>query len=390
MNELLAAKSDQAIDILRKLDLDLWMIVARESSALPDPALSLVVGGDVVWTSFFMFSRNGEKIALVGNFDAPMFEQLGHFTEVKGYIRGVKEDLIKTLTKLNPRKIAINFSLEDPIADGLQHGLYLQLMQLLKGTPFEEVFVPAEELLNELRAVKLPPEIERIKQACKITNGLFTTLTKKVRASVSGLEIYDFLRKKVKAKGLELSFLPTISIGAKTSVGHAVITADRLDKGELFHIDFGVIYEGYCSDMQRIIYLLRDGESDPPNVVKRAFETISGIIRETAKKAKPGVTAYSLDQIARDILTDKGYPEYQHALGHQLGRFVHDGGTILAPRWERYGRSPYGKLFEGNVYTLELEIILDGIGPVSLEEDILVTSKGGKFLSTPQRRLVCV
>jgi len=390
MNELLAAKSDQAIDILKKSDIDLWMIVARESSASPDPALSLVVGGDVVWTSFFIFSKSGEKIALVGNFDVPMFEQLGHFSEVKGYTRGVKEDLIKTLSKLNPKKIAVNYSVEDPIADGLPHGLYLHLMQLLKGTPFEGVFVSAEELLDELRAVKLPQEVERIKQACKITNRLFTALTKKVRAGVSGLEIYDFLRKKLKTKGLDLSFPPTISIGTKTSVGHSVITADRLDKGELFHIDFGVVYEGYCSDMQRLIYLLRDGESESPDEVNRAFETISGIIRETAKKAKPGVTGYSLDQIARDILTNKGYPEYQHALGHQVGRFVHDGGTILAPRWERYGQSPYGKLLEGNVFTLELEIVLDGIGPVSLEEDVLVTSKGGKFMSKPQRRLVCV
>lgn len=390
MNELLAAKSDQAIDILKKLDIDLWMITARESSAAPDPALSLVVGGDVVWTSFFMFSKNGDKIALVGNFDVPMFEQLGHFTEVNGYTRGVKEDLIKTLTKLNPRKIAINFSLEDPIADGLPHGLYLHLIQMLKGTSYGNMFVSAEALLDELRAVKLPQEIDRIKQACKITNGLFTSLTKKVRADVSGLEIYDFLKKKVKAKGLELSFPPSISIGTKSSLGHSMITNDRLDKGELFHIDFGVVYEGYCSDMQRLIYLLRDGESEPPDEVIQAFETVSGIILKTAKKAKPGVTGYSLDQIARDILNENGYPEYQHALGHQVGRFVHDGGTILAPRWERYGQSPYGKLLEGNVFTLELEVVLEGIGPVSLEEDILVTSKGGKFLSRPQRRLVCV
>jgi Xaa-Pro aminopeptidase len=62
----------------------------------------------------------------------------------------------------------------------------------------------------------------------------------------------------------------------------------------------------------------------------------------------------------------------------------------LGPRWERYGKSPYGKLQEGNVFTLELEIVLPDIGVVGLEEDIVVTSRRGKFLSKPQRRPVCV
>jgi len=390
MDKLLAAKSDQAVNLLKKLDIDLWMIVGRESSASPDPALPLVVGGDVVWISFFMFSSSGKRIALVGNFDVPMFKKLGHFSQVKGYTKGVKEDLIHILLKLNPRKIAINYSLEDPLSDGLAHGLYLHLLQMFKGTRFEGILVPAEPILSQLRAVKLPQEIERIQKACDITQKLFNALAKKVGPGMSGVEIHDLLKKKVRSKGLTFSFPPTISIGTKAPLGHSMFTEDRLEKGEILHIDMGVIYEGFCSDMQRLIYLLRDGESKPPKKVQAAFDTISGIIEETAALAKPGVTGYSLDRIARDILTDKGYPEYQHALGHQLGRFVHDGGTVLAPRWERYGKSPYGRLMEGNVFTLELEIVLKNIGVVGLEEDIMVTAEGGRFLSKPQRSLLCV
>ncbi len=390
MENLLKAKSDQAIKILQEQGIDLWIIAARESAAAADPSMDLVVGADVVWTSFFMFSSSGKKIALVGNFDAPLFESMGHFDEVRPYTKGVREDLLYTLTKLKPSKIALNYSIDFHMADGITHGLYIRLLQLLRGTPYEGMLVSSENLLSELRAVKLPEEIEHIKEACKITEKLFESVKRKIKPGMSGLEIYDFLKKKTESRGVKLSFSPTISIGTKTPLGHTRPTADVLERGDILHLDFGVIYEDYCSDVQRLIYLLREGESEPPQEVQQAFDTVSGIIRECAHQAKPGSAGYSIDAIARDMLREKGYPEYEHALGHQLGRFVHDGGTILGPRWERYGKSPFGHLQEGNVFTLELEIVLNGTGYVGLEEDVVIGKKGAKFLSKPQRRLVCV
>jgi len=390
MNNLLAAKSDQAVRILKKLGIDMWMIVARESEDFRDPAIPMVVGGDVVWISFFLFTASGKKVALVGNFDAPSFEKLGHFTEIRGYTQGVRQDLIKALNKFRPKKIAINYSLDNHIADGLPHGLFLNLKNMLKGTKYQNSLMSSETLLAELRAVKLPEEIERVREACRITEQLFGSLRRKVRAGMSGTEIFDFLKKRVKAKGLELSFPPTITIGDKTPKGHDIITDDRLDKGEIFHIDFGVVYKGYCSDMQRLIYLLKDNEDKPPRKVLKAFDVISGIIQSCSKIAKPGVPGYKIDARAREILKREGLEEYQHALGHQLGRFVHDGGTVIAPCWERYGKSPLGKLMEGNIFTLELETVLDGVGMISLEEDVVITPDGGRFLSKPQRSLACV
>ncbi|RME25847.1 MAG: M24 family metallopeptidase, partial [Candidatus Zixiibacteriota bacterium] len=90
---------------------------------------------------------------------------------------------------------------------------------------------------------------------------------------------------------------------------------------------------------------------------------------------------------ARQELRDHGYPEYEHALGHQLGRSVHDGGGILGPRWERYGRTPEIELETGNVFTLELEINLPGVGCVGLEEDVHVTGRGAEFLCPRQMEL---
>jgi len=97
---------------------------------------------------------------------------------------------------------------------------------------------------------------------------------------------------------------------------------------------------------------------------------------------------FEIDSFARKMLVDNGYPEYSHALGHQLGRDVHDGGAIIGPKWPNYGVTPTIPLEKNNVFTLELEINLPGIGCVGLEEDVLVTENGAKFLSPRQTELI--
>jgi len=79
-----------------------------------------------------------------------------------------------------------------------------------------------------------------------------------------------------------------------------------------------------------------------------------------------------------------------NALGHQVGRNAHDGGTLLGPRWKRYGSLPDGQVEEGNVFTLEPNLMTEHFGRISLEEDVVITATGCEFLSTPQQELICV
>ena len=115
-------------------------------------------------------------------------------------------------------------------------------------------------------------------------------------------------------------------------------------------MDLGVQQDGYCSDIQRMWYVRRPGESAAPAEVQRAFATVIQAIDAAAAELKPGVQGYVIDQIARDVVVDNGYEEYKHALGHGLGRACHDGGPLLGPRWERYGRSPEMVVEAGHVY----------------------------------------
>jgi Xaa-Pro dipeptidase len=84
----------------------------------------------------------------------------------------------------------------------------------------------------------------------------------------------------------------------------------------------------------------------------------------------------------------QGYPEYMHALGHQVGRVAHDGGALLGPKWERYGRSPMMPIEKDQVYTLELGVDVEGRGYLGLEDIVVVvTDTGVRWLSDRQTSL---
>ena len=113
--DIVKEKINQATGVLEELGLDCWIIFVRETPMVADPTLPLVVGLDVVWQSFFIYTRSGEAIALVGNFDQENFIRSKRFTEVIPYTEGVSQDFRKILNRLDPQQIAVNFSTNLPI-----------------------------------------------------------------------------------------------------------------------------------------------------------------------------------------------------------------------------------------------------------------------------------
>ncbi len=391
--DLISEKQEQVIKLLREHSLDAWLIFVRESEICPDPCLELLVGQEVTWQSAFLFFKSGEKIALVGNFDVEKFKRLNQF-EVIGYTEGLKSELLKVLQRLNPHKIGINFSLDDVTADGLSYGMFLILKEALEGTDFSNRVVSAERVIMDLRGRKTKTEIFRVRKAIRTTEKLFDKITRKLKPGVPEKQIANFLHQELEVLNLETAWskeqCPAVNFGPHSAVGHTGPTNIKLEKGHLVHLDFGVKQEGYCSDLQRMWYKLDNREKRAPESVQRAFVAVAGAIQQASQFLKPGVQGFQVDKIARDYLRKNGYPEYKHALGHQMGQFVHDGGTILGPLWERYRNTPYYEIKEGNVFTLELGVMVADYGYLSLEEDVLVTKNGCQFLSLPQKKLICV
>lgn len=386
--DIIGEKIQQVAGVLEEEDMDLWLLFVRETSLGADPVMPLVVGQHVTWQSFFAYSRNGESVALVGNFDEDIFTRSGHFSTVQTYTEGVRESIRALLDRLAPDSIGINYSINNPAADGLSHGMFLLLRDYLEGTRYADRLVSAEAVSSKLRSRKTTTEIDRLSRAARAATDVWDAVVPKISTGQSERDIAALIEAEMTSRGVVKSFETIVNAGDKTNPGHGFPTDAKVDPGDLVHVDFGVKLDDYCSDLQRLIYFRRPGEDTPPAELTEAFSTVYNIITVTAKECVPAALGRDVDATARRMLTDNGYPQYEHALGHQLGRAVHDGGAILGPQWERYGNTPNIPLDENNAFTLELEIILPGIGCVGLEEDVRITGDGAEFLCPRQKELI--
>jgi Xaa-Pro aminopeptidase len=390
---LIQEKTDQAIEILKEQDIDVWLTFVRETSGVRDPVLDLLIGsGDLTWPSALILTRKGEKIAIVGNLEKETITRLDVFDPILGYDTAVSGLLRDTITRLDPDRIAVNTSRNNVHADGLTHAMYEILREHLNATPYAERLVSAEPVINALRGRKTPAELEHIRKAVEITDEIYKKTFEFIRVGMTELEIGEYMHKLARDYGVGLAWpaesCPAVNSGPDSPVGHSGPTEIKVERGHIIHFDFGVKHEEYCSDMQRIVYVLREGETKAPPEVQRGFITIRTAIEKSREAMKPGVTGNSIDLISREIVTDAGYPEYQHALGHQLGRVAHDGGALLGPLWEKYGDSPMQKLEPGQVFTIEPGLAVRGYGHIGLEEDVVMTEQGAEYIGEPQREIV--
>jgi Xaa-Pro aminopeptidase len=383
---LLHQKADQVLPLLKETNLDCWFIFARETDLHPDPGMALVVGAEVVRNSAFLFGAGGERIAIVANFDTANIRANGVFSEVIGYDADIRESLLAALRRINPSTIGLNYSVDDVTADGLTHGHWLLLNELLRDTPYVKMLTSAAPLLSKLRGRKSPTEVERIRQAVRTTEAIVERVTPSIRPGLSERQIADLVHKEFERCGVASAWAwescPIVNCGPQSEPGHSNPRDDLFaEPGQLIHIDLGVKHDGFCSDLQRMWYMRKPDETAPPGSVRRAFAIVVKAIEAAAAALRPGVKGYEVDACARRVIVEAGYPEYKHGTGHGLGRAVHDGGTGLGPRWPCYGKTTERIVEAGNVFTLELGVMTEA-GFVGLEEDVLVTENGCEFLSS--------
>ncbi len=155
-------------------------------------------------------------------------------------------------------------------------------------------------------------------------------------------------------------------------------------------MDFGVKVDGYVSDMQRTFYILEKGETVAPPDVQRGFDTIVAAVEQAKRAIKPGVEGREIDAVARRLIVEAGYDEFPFGLGHQVGRFAHDGTALLGPTWEKYAGKPFKKLEPQMVFTIEPRLTVAGRGICTIEEMVVVTQEGCEWLSSPQKNLVLI
>lgn len=388
---LIHEKIEQAKKILTELEVDCWITFVRESQINGDPVLPFLVAADVTWHSAFIVTSGGEAHAIVGEYDKQTVEEIGAYDSVQGFVEGIKGPFLEIMRKLGPARIAVNYSEGSEICDGLTHGMYLTLHGMLAEIGFEGRLMPAEEIVSALRERKSPTEIASIREAIRVTEAIFEQVRAFIHPGRTEQEIAEFMKGEVARRGVELAWEPALCPAVFTGPGgagaHYAPTNRAVERGHVLNMDFGVRIEGYCSDMQRTFYIMDEGEKAAPGDVQNGFDTIVAAIAAACASMRPGVEARHVDAAARETVTNAGYEEFPHGLGHQVGRFSHDGTALLGPAWEKYARKPFRKLEENMVFTLEPRLTVPDRGVVTIEEMVVVTSSGAKFLSSPQEEL---
>ena len=190
---LIQEKVNQAVGILQETGVDLWLTFVRETSAGGDPVLPFIYGHDATWQSAFILTRQGERIAIMGHFDAENARRTGAYNQVFTYHEAFSKPLVEVLKQLNPQQIALNYSVNDPHADGLSHGLYQLLVSYLKDTPFVERFGPAETVINKLRGRKTETEIDRIETAIATTYGIYQQAIDYAQVGMTEKQVGQFM-----------------------------------------------------------------------------------------------------------------------------------------------------------------------------------------------------
>jgi Xaa-Pro aminopeptidase len=391
---LIKEKVNQAKGILREFDTDCWLTFSRESQINGDPSLAFLINSDITWHSAFIISKSGATHAIVGQYDKMTVEETGAYDTVEGYVEGVKQPLQDYLQKLNPKNIAINYSKGSEICDGITYGMYLTLFEYLEEIGMQDRLISSEKIVSALRQRKTGTEITNMKKAIEFTEEIFERVTHFIKPGKTEQDIANFMKAEVKNAGLEFAWeetvCPAVFTGPEGAGAHYAPTEKKVARGHILNMDFGVKYNGYCSDMQRTFYIMNENENSVPEDVQKGFDTIVNSIESAKQAIAPGRQGYEIDTVARNIVTSAGFDEFPHGLGHQVGRFSHDGTALLGPAWEKYANKPFEILEEGMVFTIEPRLTVKDRGIATIEEMVVITRDGAEWLSHPQKEIIVI
>jgi Xaa-Pro aminopeptidase len=272
--------------------------------------------------------------------------------------------------------------------------MYLTLHEFLAEIGMADRLQPAEKIVSALRERKSAAEIGWMKEAVKATEEIYAAAARFIAPGKTEKEIAAFILAEAAKRGLPTAWgqstCPAVFTGPDTAQAHYSPTDRPVEPGHVLNMDFGVKVNGYCSDMQRTFYVLEPGETQAPEDVMKGFRTIVRAVEESRQAMKPGVEGHDIDAVARSIVVEAGYAEFPHALGHQVGRFAHDGTALLGPAWEKYAHKPFQKLEEGMVFTIEPRLSVPDRGTVTIEEMVVVTKDGAEWLGRPQKEIILV
>lgn len=236
--------------------------------------------------------------------------------------------------------------------------------------------VYAQELLARMRVLKSTQEYTLLKKAAQLADFGIETGMNAIREGVTEMEILATIEYALKKQGVqEMSFNTTVISGSKTASPHGTPGNKTIEKGDFVLFDLGVVFEGYCSDITRTFAFHSATDEQ-----KRIYETVLQAEEKAIQASTIGVEVGTIDQVARNVITDAGYGEYfTHRIGHGLGIDVHEYPSMHAKNTL--------PLEEGMCYTIEPGIYVPDVGGVRIEDMIFMTKNGAETLTKFPKQL---
>ena len=275
--------------------------------------------------------------------------------------------LAELLAGLNLRRLGFE-------AGHLSFALHRQLSETLKKLPSPPKLVPVDGLVESLRAVKEPEEIELITRAAEISDNAFKHLEEVIHTGLSEKEIAWELEKFMRENGSQtIPFDVIVASGPNCALPHARPSSRTIQSGEPILLDIGARVEGYASDLSRTLCL-----GAPDGTFKKVYDVVLGAQLTALAIIEKGITGGQADGLARKVIAESGYGEaFGHGLGHGVGLAAHES--------PRLGPGSDDPLAPGMVFTVEPGIYLPGWGGVRIEDLVVMENEKARIISKARK-----
>ena len=385
-----------------------WLVICRENDN--DPLAKHVGCENAGKTAAFLF-HNG-----VEGFTSTAYSPIGEATalrdmEVVAEVIDVARNasaidmVAQRIHELGIKTLAVNISQTNPQADGLSHTQYKTLVQALhdasslEGVSSPVTLVSSEPLVYEWLAVKLPAEVEIMQKAAALTaKWQLEAYAMVIPGQTKDSDVAKYLKQKMVEAGVTDAWAPdqNPNVVSGTDRGHSQATDKVIMPGDVIQTDFGIrVYDTWVTDIQRFTYVLRPGEMAPPEDIAYYWESAKQGRDAAFAAMKPGNTGQQVDAAQRKVMRDTNSRSVMWSTGHPVGYVAHDTGPAFSDGLKESPRSAALRTLKpGMTFAFDgfhSWLMADGNPKtISVEEMVVITENGAKYLVPPQIDLVLI
>lgn len=370
-------------DVLKKHNVDGWIVFCHHSY---DIHLKYLLEKWFASSTFTLIRKTGKPVVITSQMEAMMVDD--KIFEVKKYKKSDElVQLIKEELGSIPKgsKIALNFvedSFKNLNYDIISAGTFKALTNLNK----EIEYIPAKEIIFEVRANKTKKEIENHKIAARLAEELMEEVIEPIiKPGMKEKELAALVEFECNKRG-GVAFEAIVASGSNAAIPHHEASEKKIENNQVLLIDYGVAYNLSQSDITHTYWVGKK----PSEEVLRVYEAVVQAKEAAYSKIKAGILGEEVEFAVRKKFEEYGYdPEiyYLHSTGHALGIETHDIGNGI---YRGTPTRPSKPLLENSIITVEPGLYFEGKFGVRLEDDCIVTKEGSIRLSNTPKEMVCL